>query len=88
MMKADSRRGAIDTEDIPISGLVRVVPTLNVQSTNARAFKLRKEMEERVSVTAAQGDDPWLVFLTDEYVGKKCFLNDIAERHKLYRVCT
>jgi hypothetical protein len=87
MMKADSRRGAIDTEDIPISGLVRVVPTVNVHSTNARALKLRREMEERVSVTAAQGDDPWLVFLTDEYVGKNCFLNDIAERHKLYRVC-
>jgi hypothetical protein len=87
MMKADSRRGAIENENIPISGLVRVVPTLNVHSTNARALKLRKEMEERVSVTAAQGDDPWLVFLTDEYVGKICFLNDIAERHKLYRVC-
>jgi hypothetical protein len=29
----------------------------------------------------------WLVLLTDEYVGKICFLNDIAERHKLYRVC-
>jgi hypothetical protein len=27
------------------------------------------------------------VYLTDEYVGKICFLHDIAERHKLYRVC-
>jgi hypothetical protein len=87
MMKADARRGAIDNEDVPITGLIRVVPTINVNSTNARALKLRKDMEERVSVTAAQGDDPWLVFLTDEYVGKICFLNDIAERHKLYRVC-
>jgi hypothetical protein len=25
--------------------------------------------------------------LTDEYVGKICFLYDIAERHKSYRVC-
>ena len=44
-------------------------------------------MEERVAIKATQGDDPWLVFLTDEYVGKICFLNDIAERHKLFRVC-
>jgi hypothetical protein len=26
------------------------------------------------------------VYLTHEYVGKICFLHDIAERHKLYRV--
>jgi hypothetical protein len=45
-------------------------------------------MEDRVCVNAAQGDDPWLVFLTDEYVGKMCFLHDIAEQHKLYRVCS
>jgi hypothetical protein len=88
MMKADSRRGAIDADDVPLSGLVRVVPTINVHSTSARAVKLRKEMEDKVCVNAAQGDDPWLVFLTDEYVGKICFLNDIAERHKLYRVCS
>jgi hypothetical protein len=87
MMKADSRRGAIDTGDVALSGLVRRVPTLNVNSTNARALKLRKDMEDRVCLQAAQGDDPWLVFLTEEYVGKICFLDDIAERHKLYRVC-
>ena len=38
-------------------------------------------------VQATQGDDPWLVHLTKEYVGKICFLHDTAERHKLYRVC-
>ena len=43
-------------------------------------------MEDSVCLQAAQGDDPWLVFLTDEYVCKICFLHDIAERHKLYRV--
>ena len=87
MMKAVSRRGAIDTGEVALSGLVRTVPTLNVNSTNARALKLRKDMEDRVCQKAAQGDDPWLVFLTEEYVGKICFLDDIAERHKLYRVC-
>jgi hypothetical protein len=65
---------------------VRKVPTLYVHSRNARALKLRKEMEDRVCLQAAQGDDPWLVFLTEEYVGRIFFLHDIAERHKLYRV--
>jgi hypothetical protein len=62
------------------------VPTLNVQ-TNAKALKRRQDLEDEVCVEAAQADDPWLLFLTKEYVGKICFLNDIAERHKLYRVC-
>ncbi len=57
------------------------------QQSNARALKLRQELEDRVCLRATQGDDPWLVFPTDEYVGKIFFLHDIAERHKLYRVC-
>ena len=36
---------------------------------------------------STQADDPWLIFLTNEYVGKICFMHDIPERHKLYRVC-
>ena len=32
-------------------------------------------------------DDPWLIMLDAEYVGKICFLNDISHRHKLYRIC-
>ena len=87
MTKADSRRGAVTNETIPMSGLLRKVPTLNVQSTNATALKLRKQMEDAVCVQATQADDPWLLFLTAEYVGKICFLCDTAERHKLYRVC-
>ena len=43
-------------------------------------------MEEEVCLQATQADDPWLVFLTNEYVGKICFMHDIPERHKLYRV--
>jgi hypothetical protein len=34
-----------------------------------------------------QSDDPWLVELDREYVGKLCFLYDISLRHKLYRIC-
>ena len=45
MMKADSRRGACDQEEVALTGLLRKVPTLNVNSTNARALKLRKELE-------------------------------------------
>jgi hypothetical protein len=35
---------------------------------------------------AEQADDPWLLLLESEYKGQVCFLNDIASRHKLYRV--
>jgi hypothetical protein len=87
MMKADSKRGTVDNAPIKLTGLLRKVPTLNVQTTNAIALKRRQDLEHEVGLQAAQADDPWLVFLTTEYVGKICFLHDIAERHKLYRVC-
>ncbi len=87
MMKADSRRGAINTEPIALEGLLRKVPTLNVGTTSAHALQLRKEMETAVCLQATQTDDPWLIFFTTQYVGKICFLHDIADRHKLYRVC-
>jgi beta-phosphoglucomutase-like phosphatase (HAD superfamily) len=87
MMKADSRRGALDTEAVALEGLLRTVPTLNVETTSAHALKRRKQLETEVCLEATQVDDPWLSFLTREYVGKICFLHDIAERHKLYRVC-
>ncbi len=67
--------------------MLRKVPTLNLQTTNANALKRRQDLEDEVCLQAAQADDPWLLFLTNEYVGKICFLHDIAERHKLYRVC-
>ena len=87
MMKADGRRGTVDTGHLKLTGLLCVVPTLNVQATNATALQLRKDLEDEVCVLATQADDPWLLFLTDEYVGKICFLYDIADRHKSYRVC-
>jgi hypothetical protein len=86
MMKADARRGAVDNAPLQLSGLLRRVPTLNPQATNAKALKLRKQLEDEVCLEATQADDPWLIFLTEAYVGKICFLHDIAERHKLYRV--
>ena len=49
-------------------------------------MKLRHALEKEVCLQATQADDPWLVFLTNEYVGKICFMEDIPERHKLYRV--
>ena len=92
MMKADSRRGAIDHATLQLTGqyhiptltisvvlsnrnpnplgLMRKVPTLNVQATNATALKLRKDLEDEVSLRATQADDPWLLLLTEAYVGK------------------
>ena len=88
MMKADSRRGTVDNAPIKLTGLLRKVPTLNLQTTNANALKRRLDLEDdEVCLQAAQADYPWLLFLTNEYVGKIRFLHDIAERHKLYRVC-
>jgi hypothetical protein len=86
MMKADSRRGAVDSQPVALEGLLRRVPTINVATTSANALKLRKQMENDVCLQATQADDPWLLFLTKQYSGKICFLHDIAERHKLYRV--
>jgi hypothetical protein len=85
-MKADAKRGEVATVPLKINGLLRKVPTLNLQGTNAQALKLRKEQEDEVCLQATQGDDPWLVYLTHECVGKIRFLHDIAERHKLFRV--
>jgi hypothetical protein len=42
MMKADSRRGAVDNDDVTLEGLLRKVPTLNVETTSASALLLRK----------------------------------------------
>ncbi len=86
MMKADSRRGTVDSGPVKLTGLLRVVPTLNVQAASAKALQLRKQQEDELCVQATQADDPWLLFLTETYVGKICFLHDIAERHMLYRV--
>ena len=86
MMKADAKRGSLATGPFQLSGLLRKVPTLNAQGTNAVALKLRQQQEDLVCRQATQEDDPWLVYLTETYVGKICFLNDIPERHKLYRV--
>ncbi len=43
--------------------------------------------DNAVGLKAMQSDDPWLVKLDREYVGKLCFLHDISLRHKLYRIC-
>ncbi len=88
MMKADGKRGTVDNGPLKLTGLLRKVPTLNLQATNATSLQLRKALENEVCVHATQADDPWLLFLTDKYVGKICFLHDVvAERHKSYRVC-
>ena len=80
MMKADSKRDTVDNAPIKLTGLLRKVPTLNVQTTNAIALQRRQALEDEVCLEAAQADDPWLIFLTNEYVGKICFLHDIADR--------
>ncbi len=78
MMKADARRGSLDTGPLKLSGFLRKVPTLNVQGTNAIALKLRQQQEDLVCLQATQEDDPWLLFLTETYVGKIYRVSNIA----------
>ena len=88
MMVADSRRNpkAICNDPL-LSGLVRNNPVLSLASTDPRSVKAKRQQDVAVGLTATQIDDPWLVMLDAEYVGKLCFLNDVSLRHKLYRIC-
>ena len=86
-----SRMIAIDSkrpfgEDIALSGLLRNTPVLEAETTNPVSTTAKKEMDAYLVSQAEQADDPWLLFLESEYKGQVCFLNDIASRHKLYRV--
>jgi hypothetical protein len=42
MMKADARRGSLDTGPLKLSGLLRKVPTLSVQGTNKASLTTRR----------------------------------------------
>ncbi len=55
-------------------------------TTNPVATDAKKAMDEYLVLQAEQVDDPWLLLLEQEYKGHVCFVNDIAARHKLYRV--
>jgi hypothetical protein len=70
-----------------LSGLVRSNPVLSIASTDPISIQAKKQQEIVVGLTACQVDDPWLVLLDADYVGKLCFLHDISLRHKLYRIC-
>jgi hypothetical protein len=70
-----------------LSGLVRSNPVISLASTDPISMRAKKQQDINVGLSASQADDPWLVLLEAEYVGKLCFLNDISLRHKLYRIC-
>jgi hypothetical protein len=54
MMIANGQRGAVDNGPLKLTGLLRKVPTLNLQATNAKALQLRKDLEDDVCVQAPQ----------------------------------
>jgi hypothetical protein len=88
MMVADSRRYPNGQADDPVmNGLVRRNPVLSLASTDPFSIKAKKQQEIATGLTATQVDDPWLVLLEEEYVGKLCFLNDVSLRRKLFRIC-
>ena len=87
MMDADAKRTRPNNEDATLmSGLLRTVPTLSHESTNPLAIAAKQVLDNTLSTAARQRDDPWLLFLEEQYLHKLCFLYDMPARHKLYRV--
>ena len=84
MIRIDSKRTFSD--EIALSGLIRSTPILEADTTNPISTDAKKAMDAYLVANAQQVDDPWLLFLEKEYKGQVCFVNDIAARHKLYRV--
>jgi hypothetical protein len=87
MMKADSRRNSAMHEAPSLVGLVRQNPVIDPGSTDPRSQRAKSAQELTIGHQARQVDDPWLVQLEKDYLGKLCFLHDISMRHKLYRIC-
>ncbi len=86
MMDADAKRTRPHNEDANLmSGLLRTVPTLSHESINPLAVAAKQKLDNSVTAAATQRDDPWLLFLEDQYLLKLCFLYDSPARHKLYR---
>ncbi len=87
MMNADGKRDRPSNADAKqLFELLRPVPTLSHESLNPLALAAKQALDQSVTAAATQGDDPWLLFLENEYLSKLCFLVDIAARHKLFRV--
>ena len=84
MIRIDSRRTFSD--EIALSGLIRSTPILEAATTNPISTEAKKAMDAYLVANAEQVDDPWLLLLEKDYKGQVCFVNDIAARHKLYRV--
>jgi hypothetical protein len=87
MMKADSRRHISTEDDETLNTLVRSNPVINQASTDPVSIRAKQQQQIAIGLQAAQSDDPWLIELEREYIGKFCFLHDISLRHKLYRIC-
>ena len=87
MMRVDGRRQPSTAFAPTLAGLVRLNPIINLASTDPLSTKAKASQDLAIGFKVAQSDDPWLVDLDREYVGKLCFLHDISLRHKLYRIC-
>jgi hypothetical protein len=72
MMKADSRREHSVSVEPTLSGLVRLNPIIHCASTDPVSIRAKAMQDNAVGLKAMQSDDPWLVELDREYVGKLC----------------
>ena len=86
-MRADGRRQPSTAFTPTLGGLVRINPIINLASTDPLSTRAKARQDLEIGLKVAQSDDPWLVTLDLEYVGKLCFLHDICLRHKLFRIC-
>ena len=62
------------------------MPTLSHESINPLAVAAKQKLDNSITAAATQRDDPWLLFLEEQYLLQLCFLYDSPARHKLYRV--
>ena len=86
MMKADARRNPNIIRDRSVTGLVRKKLVLCSATTSSYSVQHKARQEEEASRLALQTDDPWLVSLTEEYVGRFCFVSELPLRQKLFRI--
>jgi hypothetical protein len=84
MMQADARRNPNIICDRSVTGLVRKTLVLCSATTSSYSVQHKARQEQEASRLALQTDDPWLVSLTEEYVGRFCFVSELPLRQKLF----
>jgi len=70
MMDEDATRPLDPTHGTATTNLVRLLPVIAEEFVNPLVVRLKAEQEALVQAMAAPKDNPWLVKLQQEYIGK------------------